>query len=127
MYAALRDALAGLLEARWPVVLVVSTVEAPPDEIPPDLLAHFPKELVCAFDPEKLRSGATVDDFGVTAELAFVRLLGGFRQLRIPWTRIVAVQFPGGYVPAATPATPSTPSPPSAPPSRPRPGGMRLV
>ena len=124
MYAALRDALAGLIEAGWPVVLVVSTVDAPPDEIPPDLLAQFPKELVCALDPEKLKSGATVDDFGVTAELAFVRLLGGFRQLRIPWTRIVAVKFPGGYVPGATPEAPSTPSPP---PSRPRPGGMRLV
>ena len=124
MYAALRDALAGLIEAGWPVVLVVSTVDAPPDEIPPDLLAQFPKELVCALDPEKLKSGATVDDFGVTAELAFVRLLGGFRQLRIPWTRIVAVQFPGGYLPGATPAAPSPPSPP---PSRPRPGGMRLV
>ncbi|MEO7795592.1 MAG: hypothetical protein ABIV06_12550 [Thermoanaerobaculia bacterium] len=124
MYEALRDATSGLIEAGWPVVLFVSTVGAAPEEIPADLLVHFPEELVCALDPEKLKYGATVDDFGVTVELAFVRLLGGFRLLRIPWTRIVAVQFPGGFVPGSKPASPISPS---MPPSRPRPAGMRSV
>lgn len=120
MYAALRDAISGLVEAGWPVVLVVSTVDAPPEEIPPELVAHFPEELVCALDPEKLKHGATVDDFGVTVELAFARLLGGFRLLRIPYSRIVAVQFPGGFVPGSKPATPTSPSPPPQPPPPPR-------
>ncbi|MEO8196986.1 MAG: hypothetical protein ABI689_09715 [Thermoanaerobaculia bacterium] len=124
MYGALREAISGLVEAGWPVVLFVSTVDAPPEEIPADLVAQFPEELVCALDPEKLKYGATVDDFGVTVELAFVRLLGGFRLLRIPYTRIVAIQFPGGYVPGSKPATPTSPAPP---PSRPRPPGMRSV
>lgn len=127
MYAALRDALSRLVGSGWPVVLVVSTVDAPPDEIPPELVVHFPEELVCALDPEKLKYGATIDDFGVTVELAFVRLLGGFRLLRIPWTRIVAVQFPGGFVPGNRPANPAAPTPSSPPSGRPRPPGMRSV